>query len=97
MNAFLQDLLETKIRVKWNSQDELEMMAGLVDQQTGVIRGRQYMRGYAPKQYPYWGIGNEDDHYCLWSIQAAQTYTADEFISLFTSPDEQAIDITSLL
>lgn len=97
MHEVLNDFLDGTIIVQWNTQDELEMMAELVDQQTGVLRGRQYMRGYAPKQYPYWGIGSEDDHYCLWSRKIAQIYTSDEFISLFTSPEEQAVDITSLL
>ena len=97
MNEVFRGFFGRKIRVQWNTQDELEMMADLIDQQTGFQHGRQYMRGYTPKQYAYWGMGSEDDHFCLWSIEAEQTYTVGEFISMFTSPEEQDIDITSLI
>lgn len=96
--AFLQNFLNGNIRVKWNTQDELEYMADVVDQYTGVESDRTYMRGYPPSQYGYWGISDtSNERYVLWKRSPNETYNPEEFILALNGQDEQNIDISDML
>lgn len=96
--AFLQNFLNGNIRVKWNTQDELEYMADVVDQYTGVESDRTYMRGYLPSQYGYWGISDTfNERYVLWKRSPNETYNPEEFILALNGQDEQNIDISDML
>lgn len=96
-DKLLQQFLNRHIRVKWNTQDELEALADLIDKETGRQYDRSCMRGYSPKQWKYWGISHHGVSYCLWNADAEQIYSAAEFIGLFNSQEEQDIDISNLL
>ena len=99
------DLIEAfmneEVRVSWHTQDEIEQLADAVDSIIGRTLGRQYMRGYSPSQYAYWGIGSVDEsEYVLWSSSSDYNYTFDEFMSLIgadNSSDDTVIDIAGLL
>ena len=99
MNAFLQDFLDTKIRVKWNTQEELEAMADTVDALTGRNYSRKFMRGYSPRQYGFWGMdgANEYAGYCLWKYESDQVCSPSEFLATLEVQDEQEVDISALL
>lgn len=96
---FLRDFLDAKIFVKWNTQDELDHMADLIDLITGQEYDRKYMRGYTTEQYGYWGMSDLCNVlcYCVWSIEAKYIYTPEEFIAMLGVQDEQVVDISSLL
>ena len=98
MNEVLQDFLDHKILVKWNTQEELEAMADTVDALTGRNYDRKFMRGYSPRQYGFWGMAGDDDaEYCLWSVTLEQTCSPSEFLAALEIRDDQEVDISALL
>lgn len=99
MNEFLQDFLDHKILVKWNTQEELEAMADTVDALTGNNYDRKFMRGYSPRQYSFWGMTSDDDYaeYCLWSVTPEQVCSPSEFLAALEVQDEQEVDVSCLL
>lgn len=99
MNEVLQDFLDHKIRVKWNTQEELEAMADTVDALTGNNYDREFMRGYSPRQYGFWGMTSDDDYagYCLWGVTPEQVCSPSEFLAALEVQDEQEVDVSCLL
>lgn len=99
MNEFLQDFLGNKIRVKWNTQEELEAMADTVDALTGRNYDRKYMRGYSPSQYGFWGMNGDEEYpdYCLWNSDPGQVCSPSEFFAALEVQDEQEVDVSCLL
>ena len=99
MDDVLQDFLDRKIYVKWNTQDEIEHLADIIDQVTGKHYSRDYMRGYKPSQYEYWGMEPYGGSliYCLYSRTNGRICSYEELLTLLNFQEEQAIDITSLL
>ena len=100
MNEFLKTFLSGKIRVKWQTQEELEAMADTVDALTGRNYDREFMRGYSPRQYGFWGMVREGDDagYCLWSATPEQICCSpSEFLAALEVQDEQEVDVSCLL
>lgn len=99
MNNIVDQFLHRKIYVKWNTQDEIEHLADIIDQMTGKHYDRKYMRGYEPSRYAYWGMDtfNGSYVYCLYGGFMGRIYSYDEFLALLGVQDEQYIDISSLL
>lgn len=99
MNEFLQDFLDAKIRVQWNTQKELEAMADALDQLAGEKYDRKFMRGYSNRQYGFWGSNGDREYpgYCLWKYASTQVYSPSEFLAALEVHDEQDVDVSCLL
>ena len=99
MDEFLQDFLNENIRVQWDTQEELEAMADTVDALTGRSYNREFMRGYSPRQYGFWGMNGEDEYagYCLWKYESDQVCSPAEFLAALGVQDEQEVDVSCLL
>ena len=99
MDEFLQVFLDAKLRVKWNTQEELEAMADAVDALTGHNYDRKFMRGYLPRQYGFWGMNGDEDYpnYCLWNSYPEQVCNPSEFLAALEVHDEQDVDVSCLL
>lgn len=102
-DEILSEFLNGEARIAWKTQDELECMADLIDRATGLMYCRDYIRGYTPDQYAYFGFdkngdGRHDSVYCLWKSSNDITYSAEEFMAEFGAGDEdKECDITSLI